>query len=253
MITAATEGKRPDGRCHGAQNENVARKVFRESVTQPVKDYHGHPPEISSGKWPRIPPVPNITTSSHIKELELIDDLIESFNLSFHRISAELDLCFQEFDKNLAEIQSFDLERDKQHYIADTVFESTQMDANTSKSISNHVPHQVITEFKPYRDGYDPNLICIVLNQLATSRIMSLFEPHRDSYDSNNLNYGYTKNNHLPSSFSVEFVPHRDSYDQKQRKMDTFGWNCFATSPYLSYEYSYDGALVMNFQSKQFH
>ena len=247
MITAATAGN-PSERCHGAQNKRLARKVLRESPTPPVKDYHGHPPEISSGKWPRIPPVPNLTRPSHIKELQVLNDMIESLNSSFHYISSELDQCFKEFDKSLAEIQSFDIERDA--HIADIVNESIHMDTIAFKSISN-VTHQVISEFNPYRDGYDPKLICIVLNQLATSRIISLFQPHRDSYDSDNLTHGSAKNHCLPSSFCHAFVPYRDSYDQNQSwTMDSpdhpsgsSPHSRFAISSYLkylSYQYSYD-------------
>jgi len=246
MITAATAGN-PSGRCHGAQNEKVARKVLRESPTPPVKDYHGQPPEISSGKWPRIPPVPNLTRPSQIKDHEL-NDMIESLNSSFNYISSELERRFKEFDMSLAEIQSFDIKRDA--HVADIENESIHMDIIAFKSISN-VTHQVISEFNPYRDGYDPKLICIVLNQLATSRIISLFQPHRDSYDSDNLTHGYAKYHCLPSSFRHDFIPHRDSYDQNQScTMDSpdhpggsSPHSRFATSiylKYLSYQYSYD-------------
>ena len=96
MITAATAGN-PSERCHGAQNKRLARKVLRESPTPPVKDYHGHPPEISSGNWPRIPLVPNLThRPSHIKEI-VLNDMIESLNFFFHYISSELDRRFKEF------------------------------------------------------------------------------------------------------------------------------------------------------------
>ena len=156
--------------------------------------------------------------------------------------------ALKNFSKSLAEIQSFDIERDA--HIADIVNESIHMDTIAFKSISN-VTHQVISGFNPYRDGYDPKLICIVLNQLATSRIISLFQPHRDSYDSENLTHGYAKNHCLLSSFCHAFVPYRDSYDQNQSwTMDSpdhpsgsSPHSRFAISSYLkylSYQYSYD-------------
>ena len=249
MITAATAGN-PSGRYHGAQNKILARKVLRESATQPVKDYHGHPPETSSKKWPRIPPVPNIVNqTSHITDLNdddfFINDMIESLNASFHDIMVDLNQCFRDFDMKLMESMSMDNGRDVKASVNSKIHSKDGIVSDTGSNAN----HKVISEFIPYRDGYDPKLMHNIPGLLATLRIMSLFEPHRDSYD---LANGSNSNHCLPSRFRIEFVPHRDSYDQKQRKMDTFGWNCFATSsysPYFSYEYSYDGGSRDEFRT----
>jgi len=241
MITAATAGN-PSERCHGAQNKRLARKVLRESPTPPVKDYHGQPPEISSGKWPRIPPVPNIDNQSeHIKDLHddecFINDMIEYLNSSIQDILLDLNWRFTDFDMNLMESKSMDNGRDVNALVNSKECNKDSIVSDTG----NNANHQVISEFIPHRDGYNSKLMCNIPDLLATLRIMSLFEPHRDSYD---LVNGSNSNHRLPSSFSIEFFPHRDSYDQKKRQMYTYGQSRFATShysPYFMYQYSYDG------------
>jgi hypothetical protein len=96
MNTTDTAAGNSSGCYHGAQNEKVARKEIRQSLTSTIKDYPGHQSETSSKKWPRIPPVPNIRLSFTLKEaLEMITITLPSHGTHLTEILSSLEKRIQ--------------------------------------------------------------------------------------------------------------------------------------------------------------
>jgi len=110
--TDTAAGKRPSGCYHGAQNEKVARKEIRQSLTSTIKDYPGHQSETSSKKWPRIPPVPNINPRFTLQEvLDMIKTLVipsNSTNLTEILTNLEKRIHILDGNEDVSTMQSYE-------------------------------------------------------------------------------------------------------------------------------------------------
>ena len=121
--TDTAAGKRPSGCYHGAQNEKVARKEIRQSLTSTVKDYPGHQSETSSKKWPRIPPVPNINPRFTLQEvLDMIKPLtllVPSYSTYLTEILTNLEKRIHILDgiEDVSTMQSYESLKEQRNII----------------------------------------------------------------------------------------------------------------------------------------